>query len=238
MSSIGYPQQYPGIPGQAFNTQILRRPLTDAERELPGRFYKTVQRSLRGISLFCLIMFVLSSYVLPVMITDAITYDTVSTVLFVFMIVFGLMAIGFSVNAIIVRKRIEQTMREGMAVEVLAPAYRASAGPKGAMWAVGPITMVPSRSLQGLIVEGQPTSVLCIPRLKAAIAINNYGLRMGARIMCPPNLESMATPVGPMPASGPIPSTAYPAYSESTMQAPQTGLDDELPPPPPDWNPK
>jgi hypothetical protein len=238
MNAMGYPQQYPGIPGQAFNTQILKRPLTEAERELPGRYYKLVQRSLRGISLFCLIMFVLSSYVLPVMVTDAITYDTVSTVLFVFMIVFGLVAIGFSVNAIVVRKKITQTMMEGTAVEVFAPAYRASAGPKGAMWTVGPITMVPSRSLQGLIVEGQPTSVLCIPRLKAAIAINNYGLKQGARIMCPPNLESMALPVGSMPSSGPIPSSAYLAYSGETAQSPQVAPEEELPPPPPDWQSK
>jgi hypothetical protein len=188
--------------------------------------------------LFCLILFVLSSYVLPVVITDAITYDTVSTVLFVFMIVFGLVAIGFSVNALLVRKRIEQSMREGTAVEVLAPAYRANSGGKGMMWTVGPISMMPTRGLEGLLVEGQPTSVLCLPRLKAAIAINNYGLKQGARIMCPPNLESMAIPVGPMPTSGPIPNSAYPAYGGSTAQSPQTASDEELPPPPPDWDSK
>jgi hypothetical protein len=238
MNAIGYPQQYPGMPGQAFNTQILKRPLTDAERDLPGRYYKLVQKSLRGISLFCLIMFVLSTYVLPVMITDAITYDTISTVLFVFMIVFGLVAIGFSVNAIVVRKKITQTMMEGTAVEVLAPAFKAGAGPKGAMWTVGPISIVPNRTLQGLIAEGQPTSVLCIPRLKAAIAINNFGLKQGMRIICPPNLEAMAVPVGPMPNNGPIPSSAYPTYSGPSMQSSQSAQDDDLPPPPPDWESK
>lgn len=236
MSAMGYPQQFPGAQAPVFNTQIVRRALTDAERQLPGRFYKKIQNGLRGLSLFCLILYVLNTYVLSAVITDAITYDTVSTVLLVFMGVFGLVAIGMSVNAIVVRNRLAQAMIDGTAVEVFAPAYRGNAGGKMQTWTIGPISLMPTRGLEGLMMEGQQTSVLCLPKLKAAIAINNFGLKQGARIMCPPNLEGMAVPVGPMPTSGPIPSSAYPAYGGpmQQVQAPQTTSDEDLPPPPPD----
>jgi hypothetical protein len=238
MNAMGYPQQYPGAQAPSFNTQIIRRPLTDAERELPGRFYKTIQNGLRGLSLFCLILFILNTYVLSSVITDPITYDSLSTVLLVFMGVFGLVAIGMSVNAIVVRNRLVQAMRDGTAVEVFAPAYRSNTRGKVQTWTIGPISMMPTRGLEGLMMEGQPTSVLCLPKLKAAIAINNYGLKQGAKIMCPPNLEMMAVPVGmpAMPTPGPIPSSAYPAYGGPMQQAqtPLTPLEEDLPPPPPD----
>jgi len=234
MNAMGYPQQYPGPQAPAFNTQIVRRPLTDAERMLPGRFYKTVQNGLRGISLTCLILFVLNTYVLSSFITDAITYDTISTVLYVFMIVMGIVAIGMSVNAIILRKKLAQTLANGTVVEVFAPAYRSGMGGKGPAWTIGPVSIMPNRGIDGLIAEGQPTSVVCVPRMKAAIAINNCGLRQGVRIMCPPNLEMMAVPVGPMANSGPVPGSAYPAYSGPMPQAPQKAPDEELPPPPPE----
>jgi hypothetical protein len=234
MNAMGYPQQYPGAQAPAFNTQIVRRPLTDAERQLPGRFYKTVRNGLRGVSIACLILFILNTYVLSSVITDAITYDIISTVLYVFMIVFGMVAIGMSANAIIIRKRLAQAMADGTAVEVFAPAYRSNMRGKVQIWTIGPISIMPTRGIEGLMVEGQPTSVVCVPRLKAAIAINNHGLRQGARIMCPPNLEMMAVPMGPMPMSGPVPGSAYPAYSGPMPQAPQTAPDPELPPPPPE----
>ena len=236
MNAMGYPMQYPGAQAPAFNTQIVRRPLTDAERQLPGRFYKTVQNGLRGISLACLILFVLNTYVLPTFITDAITLDTVSTVLHVFMIVMGIMAIGMSVNALILRKKLAQTLMNGTVVEVFAPAYRSGMGGKGPAWTVGPVSIMPNRGIDGLIAEGQPTSVVCVPSMKAAIAINNRGLRTGVRIMIPPNLEMMAMPVGPMPVSAPVQGPAYPAYGGPTpqVQVPQTAPDEEPPPPPPD----
>ncbi len=236
MNAMGYPQQYPGAQAPAFNMQIVRRPLTDAERQLPGRFYKTVQNGLRALSLTCLILFVLNTYVLSAFITDAITFDTVSTVLYVFMIVMGLVAIGMSVNAIVIRKRLAQTLADGTVVEVYAPAYRGGMVGKGPMWTVGPISIMPTRGLEGMIAEGQPTSVVCVPKMKVAISINNYGLKQGARIMCPPNLEMMAVPVGPMPMRGPVPGPAYPAYGAPVQQpqAPQTAPSEEPPPPPPE----
>jgi len=236
MNAMGYPMQYPGAQAPALNTQIVRRPLTDAERVLPGRFYKTVQNGLRGIALTCLILYVLNTYVLSTIITDAITYDTVSTVLYMFMIAMGIVAIGMSVNALILRKKLAQTLANGTVVEVFAPAYRSGMGGKGQTWTVGPVSIMPNRGINAMMAEGRPTSVVCVPSMKAAIAINNHGLRTGARIMIPPNLEMMAVPVGPMPMSGPAPGPAYPAYGGPVqrVQAPQPAPDEEPPPPPPD----
>lgn len=236
MNPMVYPQQYPAAQGMQFN-QIVRRALTDAERQLPGRVYKMVQKGLRGIAAVCLILFVFNSFILPAMITDAITLDSISTTLYVFMFVMGAMAFGLSVNALVVRKRIEDAMRDGTAIEVTGPAYRTSAVGKIRSWTVGPVSLLPTRDVEGLLQEGMPTSVLCLPRLKAAIAINNYGLRQGARIMFPPNLEAMAVPVGPigMPAFGQPAQAAYPAYGAPVPQGPppQGGYGEELPPPPP-----
>jgi len=233
MNAMGYPMQYPGAQAPAYNSRIIRRPLTDAERQLPGRFYKTIQNGLRALAAFCLILFVLNTYVLSSVITDAITYDTVSTVLSVFMIVFGLVAVGMSVNAILLRKRLARTLADGTVVEVLAPAYRSMTRGKGPTWTIGPVSLMQMRGMEGLIVEGQPTSVVCVPSMKAAISINNRGLKVGTRIMCPPNLEMMATPVGPMPAVAPAQAPAYPSYSAQPVQT-QPQAPYEEPPPPPD----
>jgi len=228
-----YQQQYP-TQGQQLG-QVVRRPMTMEERQLPGNFYKGLQNALRGLSLFCLILFVFSLYILPVMVSDPITYETVSIVLMVFMAVFGLVSIGMSVNALMVRGKLRQAMAEGTAVEVFAPAYRTGAMRKGQGWTVGPISVLPTRGIDGMLVEGMPTKVLCLPRLKAAIAINNCGLRQGARIMCPPNLESMAIPLGvpAAPMTGQDQSGAYPSYNPMMPQPAQATYAEELPPPPP-----
>ena len=237
MNAMGYGQPYPVAPGAMINQQIVRRFLTDAERELPARIYRNLQKSLRGLAAFCLILFVFDTYVLSAIISDPITYDSISMTMYVFMAVFGLVAIGMSVNTIVVRRRIEDAMRDGTAVEVTGPAYRTGGMGKAMSWTVGPISMMPTRDLQGVIQEGMQTTVLCLPRLKSAIAINNYGLKQGARIMFPPNLEAMAVPVGlgAMPMAGQSPGPAYPSYGVPIPQpqAPQTVSDEELPPPPP-----
>lgn len=236
MSSTGYPYQYPGVQPPLPNAQIIRRPLTDAERQLPGRFYRTIQNGLRGLSLFCLILFILNTYVLSSVITDEITYDTISTVLYVFMIVFGLVAVGMSVNALVLRRRLSQALTDGTVIEVFAPAYRGMTGGKGLTWTIGPISMIQQRGLEGLIAEGQPTSVVCVPKMKAAIAVNNVGLKSGARIACPPNLEMMAVPMVQMPADAPYVPPDYPAQGAQVRQAQASTAspEEELPPPPPE----
>jgi hypothetical protein len=223
---MAYPQPYPSGQGQAFN-QVIRRPLTDAERQLPAGVFRTFQRGLRGISVVCLILFVFNMLVLPAVITDPITYDSVSMTLYVFMFVLGAVSIGMSVNAIVIRKRVEQAMRDGTAVEVLGPAYRSGGVGKAQAWTVGPVSMIPTREVMGILREGMMTSVLCVPSMKAAIAVNNCGLKFGARIMFPQNLEAMAVPMG---VQAPFGGQASPPYQGF---APQRGYSEELPPPPP-----
>ena len=164
--------------------------------------------------------------------------DGISMMLIVFMAVMGAVSIGMSVNAIVIRKRISDAMMDGTAIEVIGPAYRTSGMRKGQTWGVGPISMLPTRGLERLIQEGMQTSVLCLPRMKAAIAVNNCGLKQGVRIMFPPNLEAMAVPMGavPMQQGGQTPAAAYPVYSTAMpqAQAPQAPRYEDPPPPPPD----
>jgi hypothetical protein len=81
------PQPYYQGQGPAFN-RIVRRQLTDAERQLGAGYYKKLQQGLRGIAVFSIVLYVVNAYMLPVF-SDLITYDTLSMVLTIFMIVIG-----------------------------------------------------------------------------------------------------------------------------------------------------
>lgn len=237
MTSMGYPQPYPTSQGQGFN-QITKRMLTDTERVFPIGVYKGAQRAAGGLGVVCLLLFILNTFVISAVVTDQITLDTLSIMMSVFMGVFGLVGIGMAVNTLVVRKKVSDAMIEGTAVEVVGPAYRTNAAGKVQTWTVGPVSMMATRETLGLLREGMPTSILCVPRLKAAIAINNVGLKIGARVMLPPNLESMAIPVGmpTMPMTAQTPVMPYATYGPPVAQPQpsQHGPDDDYLPPPPD----
>ena len=240
MSSMTFQQPYSMGQAQGYN-QITMRMMTDAERQFPIGVYRGAQRAARGISIVCLVLFVLNAYVLSAVITDQITLDTLSIMMSVFMGVVGLAGIGMAVKTLVVRKRVSDAMMAGTAVEVIGPAYKTSAARNVQAWTIGPVSMMATREAVGLLREGVPTSVLCVPKLRAAIAINNYGLKQGARIMFPPNLEAMAVPagMGPMAPSGQAPFPASPSYEppEPQAQVSQTSPNEEPPPPPPDEEP-
>lgn len=235
MTPMGYPQPYPMGQAPGFN-QINRRMLNDTEREFPIGVYRGAQKAARGLGIACLVLFVLNTFVISAFIDDPDTLDTVSIMMTVFLGVFGLVGIGMAVNTLIVRKKVSDAIVDGTAVEVIGPAYRSSAGGKAQTWTIGPVSMMATRETLGLLREGMPNSVLCVPYLKAAIAINNVGLKNGARVMLPPNLESMAVPMvqAPMPMGGQAPATQYPAYGPPAAQLPSQPAqgDDYLPPPP------
>ena len=237
MTSMGYPQPYPVPQAPGFN-QITRRMMTEPEREFPVGVYRGAQRAARGVGIACLVLFILNTFVLSAVITDQITLDTVSIMMTVFMGVFGLVGIGMAVNTLIVRKKVSDAMMDGTAVEVIGPAYRSNAAGKVQTWTVGPVSMMATREAMGLLREGAPTSILCIPRLKAAIAINNVGLKNGAKVMLPPNLESMAVPMGQtaMPMGWQAPAMPYATYGAPVAQPQplQPTLGDDYLPPPPD----
>ena len=227
------PQMY--YPGQAtaFN-RIVKRPLTDAERQFAVGSYKMLQNGLRAIAIVSLVFFVMYTYV----IADLVADETLSMMFSIFMIVIGFMALGMSVNALVMRKKISDAMREGMAVEVQGPAYRSRAMKNVPSWTVGPVSFMSTREIESLIQEGAQVSVLCIPRLKLALSINNYGLKHGVRAIFPPNLEAMAVPTDQvaMPSAGQPYQTTYPEYRPPAPQGqpPQAAYpDEELPPPPP-----
>jgi len=227
------PQPYFQGQGTAFN-RIVKRPLTDAERQFAIGSYKMLQNGLRAIAIVSLVFFVMYTFV----ISDLIIDETFSLVFSMIMIALGLVALGMSLNTLIMRKKISDAMREGMAIEVQGPAYKSRAMKNVPSWTVGPISLMATREMESLIQEGAQVSVLCIPRLKLALSINNYGLKHGVRAIFPPNLEAMAVPTDQvaMPSAGQPYQTTYPEYRPSVPQGqpPQAAYpEEELPPPPP-----
>ena len=226
------PQPYAAAQGTAFN-RIIRRPMTDTERQSVIGAYKMLQRGLRALAILSLVFFVMSTYVL----SDIVMDEVVSMMLSIFMIVIGFAAIGMSLNTLIMRKKIAETMREGMAIEVQGPAYRSRAVKNVPSWTVGPISLVATGEIASMIQEGAQVSVLCVPRLKLALAINNYGLKRGARVTFPPNLEAMAVPADQVmvQSAGQPSQAAYPEYRPSIPQGlpPQSAYPQYEPPPPP-----
>jgi hypothetical protein len=232
-AQIMAPQPYLQGQGTAFN-RIVKRPLTDAERQFAVGSYKMLQNGLRGIAIVSLVFFAVYTFV----ISDLIIDETFSLVFSMIMIAIGLVALGMSLNTLLMRKKISDAMREGVAIEVQGPAYKSRAMKNVPSWTVGPVSFMSTREIESLIQEGAQVSVLYIPRLKLALSINNYGLKHGVRAIFPPNLEAMAVPADqvPMPSPGQPYQTAYPEYGPSMPQGlqPQTAYPQEdLPPPPP-----
>ncbi len=227
MTSMMYSQPYQTNQGPAVN-QIIKRPMTPMERELPINYYKGIQKAARGLGVVCLVLFVFSSFVLPSILTDPDMLDSISMTMTIFSLVFGAVALGMAINTFIVRKKVQDAMNDGTAIEVTGPAYMSSGGQKVSMWTVGPISLMPMRGSDVMLSQGMPTSVLCLPRLKAAIAINSQALRQGVRISFPPNLEAMAVPTG----FNAVPFGGY-GQAMAQNQPPQQAYPQEYPPPPP-----
>ncbi len=236
MSRMTYPVQYGQAP--AFN-QITKRMMADAERQFSVGVYRAVQKAARAISIACLVLFILNAFVLSVIVTDQFTLDTLSMMMSIFVAVFGLMALGMAANSLVVLRKVVDAMAEGTAVEVIGPAFRTSMAKNAQGWSVGPVSMMATREGAKLLSEGAPTKVLCVPKLKAAIAINDVGLKDGMRISFPPNLESMAVQMAPPAApyvgmlSGP-PQAAYSRTPAAQPRPPQTAAEEDIPPPPSD----
>jgi hypothetical protein len=226
--AYGYPQQMtPTI------TRIIKRPLTDIERGFAAKSYRSLQRALRGIAIASLAL-VAITFLLSGVAVDPIF----SFVLTLLTIIIGALALGMSANAIMIRQKMSDVLKNGTAIEVQAPAYKGRAAKNMPSFTIGPITLIATPEVLRLIQEGAQTSVLCIPKLKAALSVNNVGLERGGRITCPPNLEAMAETAYPaMQQPMAPPQVAYPQYSQpATPQAqpPQPTYPQYEPPPPPD----
>jgi len=184
-SNYSYQTKAPQI-----TNQVIKRPLTDSDLGLLSKFYKSFQNRLRGLAIVSLTFAIINTFVL----SDIIMDWTVSVILYLFMFFLGVLTIAVSLNMLQVRSRISNTLKEGTAIEVEAPAYRNRTARNVAAWTVGPISMMSTPETLNMIQEGVQVRVLCIPQMKVALSINNIGLKHGARVMFPPNIEAMAVP--------------------------------------------
>jgi hypothetical protein len=168
--------------------QVIRRPVTNLDEELISRFYQNLQNRMRGLAVISLGLVIINYFLL----SDILMDWFVSLIFYFAMLLTGAVSIGLSLNILLTRKRISSTLKEGTVVEVRAPAYRSRLVPKTA-WTVGPISLIPIRGTSlDTVQEGMQVRVLCIPSMKMALSINDIGMKYGARITCPPNLEAMA----------------------------------------------
>jgi len=205
---MGYGYQQPA---PAPSNQITKRPLTQAEVGAGQKFFKTMQTQLRIFALVPLIIIAINILLLG---SDWIV--SLIALLFSFGIIIA--SIGF----LVFRKKVQAAMRQGMAIEVRAPAYRSNMVRNMPTYTVGPITLFATPEIDRLIVQGQDTCVACVPQLNIALSVNNTMLTHGTRVTCPPNLEAMARPASPQQ---PPPQPQY--------QPPQPAPDNYNYPPPP-----
>lgn len=226
--AFGYqPQMNPAF------TRIIKRPLTDIEKGFAAKAYRSFQRALRGIAIASLALVAITFLLSGVALDWAFSF-----VLTLLTIIIGALALGMSANGIMIRQKMAEILKNGTAIEVQAPAYRGRAVKNMQVFTIGPITLMATPEVLRLIQEGSQTSVLCIPKMKAALSVNNVGLERGARVTCPPNLEAMAEPSyqAMQQPTAPL-QTAYPQYSQPfapQAQPPQQIFPQYEPPPPPD----
>lgn len=228
--AYGYPLQQMAPPV----TRIIKRPLTDIEKGFAAKSYRSLQRALRGVAIASLAL-VAITFILPTVTEVDPTFSFVLTLL---TIIIGALALGMSANAIVIRQKMTEVLKNGTAIEVQAPAYKGRAVKNMQSYTIGPITLMATPEVLRLIQEGTQTSVLCIPKMKAALSVNNVGLERGARITCPPNLEAMAETAYPtMQQPMAPPQVVYPQYAQPAApqaQPPQPAYPQYEPPPPPD----
>jgi hypothetical protein len=184
-----YPVQAPQI-----KNQVIKRPLTNTDLELFSRFYNNLQRGIRALGVISFVfffIFVIFYYVLYDIIFDWAIY----LVFYLVSFIIGLAAIIMSLKFVQSRKRISDVLNGGTVIEVKGPAYRNRLVPNAQAWTIGPISVMskPVAPLN-MIQEGAQTTVLCVPRMRIALSINNVELTNGApRMICPPNIETLAS---------------------------------------------
>ena len=183
--AYGHPTQTPPA-----TNQIIKRPLTNSDLELVSKFYRSFQNRLRGLAIVSLTFSIINTFVL----SDIIMDWSVSVLLYLVMFIIGVLTIAVSLKMLQVRSKISNTLKEGTAIEVQGPAYKNRTARNIAAWTIGPISIMSTPETLNIIQEGAQAKVLCIPRMKIALSINNVGLKYGAHMMCPPNLEAIAIP--------------------------------------------
>jgi len=199
--------------------QVIKRPLTNNDLELFSRFYDNLQRGTRGLAIMSFAFFFI--FIIFYFVLYDITFDwTIYLVFYLFSFIIGAVAIIISLKFVQSRKKISDTLDQGTVIEVKGPAYRNQLMPNAQTWTVGPISVM-SRpgAVLNMIQEGTQTTVLCIPRMKIALSVNNVELMNGARIICPPNIETLAVFEQNLPQE---------AYNKEEAEGLETTIDDSM----------
>jgi hypothetical protein len=222
--------------------QILRRPITDQEQSLAIAYFGAMQKAARALAGASVLLMVLNIMVM----LGAFPIPEMAILFAVLALVVGLIAIGIGAMTIKIRGRIDAALKEGAVMEIRAPAYRAQTSRKAPSWTIGPITIMQTPELQTLLVEGAPTTVVCIPGVNAALSVNGMPLRRGASITTPPNLAAMAAnqapypmePFPPQPVQYQQAPPQYPAAQQGLVsQSPQQPYPPQMQPYPPQQPP-
>jgi hypothetical protein len=154
---------YPTQPPLAIN-QIIKRPITDSDQELFSKFYQNSQKRLRVLAVLSFGLIFINYIIL----SDIIMDWTISFVLYLCMIFIGTISITMSLNLLLIRKQISDTLKQGTVIEVHGPAYRNRIAPNSTAWTVGPISVMSRTGTLTMLQEGAQATVLCIPRMRIA----------------------------------------------------------------------
>jgi hypothetical protein len=213
-SSYAYPAQ-----ATQPTTQVIKRPLTNADLELFSRFYDNLKRGTRGLAIMSFVFFFI--FIIFYFALYDITFDwTIYLVFYLASFIIGLVAIIISIKFVQSRKKISDVLNEGTVIEVKGPAYRSRTARNVTAWTVGPISVMSGPgAVLNMIQEGAQTTVLCIPRMRIALSINNVELMNGARIICPPSFEALAVLEQSLPQE---------ADSKEEIKELETAIDDSI----------
>jgi ribosomal protein S27AE len=191
--------------------RIIKRPMTDMERVLVTKNFQSLQKPLRMIAPIPIVLFLIS-YLAP-------TTDEVMSLFITFItITLCIVVIGMSIGVIQYRKKMSAVLRDGTAIEVHGLAFRNQTAKRNLQsFTVGPISMSMGLKDSSIIPEGAQVIVLCIPKLKTILLVNNKELVHGASITCPPNLEAMAE-LANLASQQPMAQQSQVAYSQQYPQ--------------------
>lgn len=169
--------------------QVIRRTLTDSDKNLVSRFYRNSQNRLKPLAVISIVIAVINIFAM---------YNSIDwEILLVFNLVGLLLGFASVVNGIkliITRNKISNALKNGTIVEVNAPAYRNGLSPNATLWTVGPISIMPAQRFSlNMIQEGAQAKILCLPSMNIALSINDVELVYGVHIICPPNIETLAS---------------------------------------------
>lgn len=124
-------------------------------------------------------------------------------------------------------KAVKNTLTTGTIAELKAIPAKKSMG-RG--WTVGPVTFARSGELSEILTDGVPASVAFLPETKFALSVNGVALRKPILMVAPKDF-------GKEPMSQPAAQPQVPVYMQAPVPQPSPpSADDELPPPPDDWN--